>query len=65
MSTCPMRPREKGGVVDPDLNVYGVQALKCIDLSIAGQVAANTNNTAFVIGEKGADILIGELGLRN
>jgi choline dehydrogenase-like flavoprotein len=65
LGTCPMRPREQGGVVDPNLNVYGVEGLKCIDLSIAGQVAANTNNTAFVVGEKGADIIIRELGLKN
>ena len=63
LGTCPMRPREQGGVVHPPLNVYGVEGLKCVDLSIAGQVAANTNNTAFVVGEKGADIIIRELGL--
>jgi len=26
--TCAMKPREKGGVVDPRLNVYGVKGLK-------------------------------------
>lgn len=63
MGTCPMRPQEKDGVVDKELNVYGVQGLKCVDLSVMGQIGANTNNTAFVIGEKGAEILIRELGL--
>lgn len=28
VSTCPLRSREKKGVVDPDLNVYGVKGLK-------------------------------------
>lgn len=28
VSTCPLRQREKGGVVDPALNVYGVKGLK-------------------------------------
>ena len=65
LGTCPMRSREEGGVVNPDLNVYGVEGLKCIDLSIAGQVGANTNHTAFIVGEKGADIIIQELGLRS
>jgi GMC oxidoreductase len=26
--TCAMKPRDKGGVVDKDLNVYGTQRLK-------------------------------------
>ena len=63
MGTCPMRPQAKGGVVDAELNVYGVKGLKCVDLSIIGQVGANTNNTALLIGEKGAQIMIRELGL--
>lgn len=33
ISTCPMRPRAEGGVVDPRLNVYGVRNLK-----IAGEL---------------------------
>lgn len=28
LGTCSMRPREKGGVVDSSLNVYGVKGLK-------------------------------------
>lgn len=64
LGTCKMAPREKNGVVDPDLNVYGVEGLKLADLSIAPKnVAANTANTALVIGEKAADIIIKELGL--
>ncbi|KAI0466990.1 alcohol oxidase-like protein [Xylaria cf. heliscus] len=64
MGTCKMAPREDLGVVDQNLNVYGVRGLKVIDLSIPPlNVAANTNNTAMVIGEKGADIIIEELGL--
>jgi alcohol oxidase len=64
LGTCKMGPREKNGVVDADLNVYGVEGLKLADLSIAPKnVAANTGNTAMVIGEKAADIIIKELGL--
>ncbi|KAI6717188.1 GMC oxidoreductase [Diplocarpon mali] len=64
LGTAKMAPREKDGVVDKDLNVYGVTGLKVIDLSIAPEnVGANTNNTAIVIGEKGADIIIKELQL--
>lgn len=28
IGTCAMKPRDKGGVVDERLNVYGVQGLK-------------------------------------
>jgi choline dehydrogenase-like flavoprotein len=46
------------------LNVYGVGGLKVVDLSIApGNVGGNTNNTAMMIGEKGADIIAKELGI--
>ncbi|KAI0194265.1 GMC oxidoreductase-domain-containing protein [Xylaria flabelliformis] len=64
IGTAKMAPREQLGVVDKDLNVYGVKGLKLADLSIAPEnVAANTNNTALVIGEKAADIIMQELGL--
>ncbi len=64
LGTCKMAPRDKNGVVDKDLNVYGVKGLKLADLSIPPEnVGANTGNTAFVIGERAADIFIKELGL--
>ncbi|KAH8811016.1 putative glucose dehydrogenase [Xylogone sp. PMI_703] len=62
LGTCKMLPFQKMGVVDTDLNVYGVEGLKIADLSIVPRnVAANTNNTALAIGEKAADIFIQEL----
>lgn len=64
LGTCKMAPREQNGVVDASLSVYGVAGLKIADLSIAPEnVAANTNTTALMIGEKAADIFIRELGL--
>lgn len=64
LGTCKMLPREQNGVVDASLSVYGVKGLKVADLSIVPRnVAANTNNTALVVGEKAADIFIKELGL--
>ncbi|KAK0720183.1 GMC oxidoreductase-domain-containing protein [Lasiosphaeris hirsuta] len=64
LGTCKMAPRAEMGVVDKDLNVYGVRGLKVVDLSIVPEnVGANTNNTALVIGEKGADIIAEELGI--
>lgn len=62
LGTCKMAPKEEDGVVDASLNVYGVKGLKVADLSIPPEnVGANTNNTALVIGEKAADIIIQEL----
>ncbi|KAI1458955.1 putative alcohol oxidase [Annulohypoxylon moriforme] len=64
IGTCKMAPREKLGVVDPALNVYGVQGLKIADMSIpAANIGANLANTAMTIGEKAADIFIQELGI--
>lgn len=65
LGTCAMKPREQGGVVDSRLNVYGTQALKVIDLSIApGNVGANTLSTVTAIAEKAAaDIVAKELGI--
>ena len=61
-----MKPRERGGVVDPRLNVYGVQGLKVADMSIApSNVAANTYSTALVIGEKAAVMIAEELGIES
>lgn len=64
LGTCKMAPRDQNGVVDKDLNVHGVKGLKLADLSVPPEnVGANTGNTAFLIGEKAADIFIKELRL--
>ncbi|KID81121.1 alcohol oxidase [Metarhizium guizhouense ARSEF 977] len=61
LGTCKMAAESEFGVVDNSLNVYRVKGLKIADLSIApGNVAGNTMNAAVVIGEKAADITIGE-----
>lgn len=62
LGTCKMAPLSKGGVVDETLSVHGLENLKIADLSIPpGNVAANTADTAFAIGEKAADLFIREL----
>lgn len=64
MGTCKMAPLADGGVVDPYLNVYGIQGLKLADLSIPpSNVGSNTCSVAMAIGEKAADMIIQELGL--
>ena len=65
IGTCKMAPRERNGVVDPALNVHGVQGLKVADLSIPpSNIGCNTCSVALGIAEKAADIFIKELGLR-
>ena len=60
-----MKPRERGGVVDPRLNVYGVQGLKVADMSnCPSNVAANTYSTALLIGEKAAVMIAEDLGIK-
>ncbi|PQE33138.1 alcohol oxidase protein [Rutstroemia sp. NJR-2017a WRK4] len=64
LGTCAMKEREKGGVVDRFLNVYGTTGLKIADLSMVPEnVGANTNNTALAVGEAAAVIIGRELGL--
>jgi len=60
--TCGMKSRDRGGVVDKDLNVYGTTALKVADMSIIpSNVGANTYSTALIIGERAAEIILSEL----
>ena len=55
MGTGPM------SVVDPELRVHGIEGLRVIDASIMPTVpGANTNASAIMIGEKGADLLRGQ-----
>ncbi|KAL1856302.1 hypothetical protein Daus18300_010787 [Diaporthe australafricana] len=57
--TAAMLPREKGGVVDSSLSVYGIPGLRVADCSIIPTVpAAHTTTTAYAIGEKAAEIII-------
>ncbi|KAF8556481.1 alcohol oxidase [Imleria badia] len=65
LGTCAMKPRNQGGVVDPRLNVYGVQGLKVADLSICPtNVGNNTYSTALLVGEKAAVIIAEDLGVK-
>lgn len=52
-----MLPREKGGVVDARLRVYGVDGLRICDASIMPIIPrCNLQSTVYAIGEKGADM---------
>ncbi|MGY1806218.1 GMC family oxidoreductase [Blastococcus sp. SYSU D00669] len=48
------------GVVDPQLRVHGVDGLRVIDASVMPQVTSgNTNAPTIMIGEHGADLVLG------
>ncbi|KAL1868954.1 hypothetical protein Daus18300_005790 [Diaporthe australafricana] len=56
--TCAMMPREMGGVVSPDLLVYGVTGLSVADSSIMPLIpGAHTCATVYAVAEKAADII--------
>jgi len=65
LGTCAMKPRAQGGVVDARLNVFGTENLKCVDLSICpDNLGTNTYSSALLVGEKGADLIAEDLGLK-
>lgn len=52
-STCSMMKREYGGVVGPDLLVYGVQSLSIVDASIMPLIpATHISSTVYAVAEK-------------
>lgn len=58
VGTCAMMPRELGGVVRPDLRVYGVEGLSVVDASVMPLIpAAHTAATVYAVAEKAADII--------
>ncbi|XXH01664.1 NADPH-dependent 1-acyl dihydroxyacetone phosphate reductase [Hypoxylon texense] len=60
--SCSMLPRDMGGVVDPQLRVYGTANLRVCDASIIPLTPrANPQATVYGIAEHGAKIIKGSL----
>lgn len=58
VGSCSMLPKDKQGVVDPELKVYGTNNLRIVDISIIPiHIAAHTQATAYMIAEKAADLI--------
>lgn len=59
LGTSSMMPREKSGVVDPELRVYGTQNLRVADASIIPiQIGGHPSMTVYALAEKAAEIII-------
>ena len=60
--TCKMgSPRDPMAVVDPELRVIGVQGLRVVDSSVMPTITTgNLNAPTIMIGEKGADHILGK-----
>ncbi|KAI1352247.1 aryl-alcohol dehydrogenase [Xylaria sp. FL0043] len=62
--TCAMLPREKGGVVDTQLKIYGVENLRVVDASVIPLIPnANIQATVYATAERAADLIKAEHGL--
>jgi choline dehydrogenase-like flavoprotein len=58
--TAAMLPKEKGGVVDEKLVVYGTKNLRLVDASIFPLIPrGNIMSTVYAVAEKAADIIKG------
>ncbi|KAK7751758.1 hypothetical protein SLS62_006243 [Diatrype stigma] len=58
--TAAMLPREKGGVVDPRLVVYGTENLRVVDASIFPLIPRGTiMSSVYAVAEKASDIIKG------
>ena len=56
--TCSMLPRDEGGVVDPELKVYGTKNLRVVDASVLPlQTASYTTTPVYALAEKAADMI--------
>jgi choline dehydrogenase-like flavoprotein len=56
--SCAMLPRDKGGVVDNRLRVYGTKGLRIVDASVFPlEPAGNLQTTVYAVAERAADII--------
>jgi choline dehydrogenase len=66
VGTCRMGAQtDPGAVVDTELRVRGLEALRVVDASVfPGQIRANPNSTVIAIAEKASDLILGRSTLQ-
>ncbi|KAL4957462.1 hypothetical protein BDW69DRAFT_156146 [Aspergillus filifer] len=58
VGTASMLPRENGGVVDPELKVYGTKNVRVVDASVVPfQLCGHLVSTLYAIAEKASDLI--------
>jgi choline dehydrogenase len=61
VGTCSMLPRGDGGVVDPNLRVYGTRNLRVVDASIFPlNVRGNLASLVYAVAERASDLIKSE-----
>jgi choline dehydrogenase len=59
--SCPIGPREKGGVLSSDFRVHGTQGLRVVDASVFPRIPGFFIVSAvYMIGEKAADVILAD-----
>jgi choline dehydrogenase len=57
--TCPIGPRDSGGVVDGDFRVHGAQGLRVVDASVFPRIPGFFIVSAvYMVAEKAADVIL-------
>ena len=57
--SCPIGPKEQGGVLDSDFRVHGVHGLRVVDASVFPRIPGFFIVSAiYMIGEKAADVIL-------
>jgi choline dehydrogenase-like flavoprotein len=58
LGTCAMLPKKDGGVVDPQLRVYGVENFRVVDASVIPMiVSAHIQTAIYGIAERAAEMI--------
>jgi len=59
VGTAAMMSRELGGVVGPDLSVYGTNNVRVIDASVLPlQLGGHLVSTLYAVAEKGGELIL-------
>ncbi|CAG8191009.1 unnamed protein product [Penicillium olsonii] len=58
VGTASMLPRDKGGVVGPDLRVYGTKNVRVVDASVVPfQLCGHLTSTLYALAERASDLI--------